>query len=195
MKQHLFLAGCLLLLPTGALAQVTVNPAALQQLAGIEPPPLPMAVAMPVVVPVHHWPHTYMARPKPTVQISARVPAPVVAKPLPPKAAPTPPALPAVVRPAAPVTLVFAPGSAGLSANAAAALKPFCASLGKIGVDARAPTDPADPSAAMRLSLDRAMAIQAALTACGVPAQNILPRADGNVPGKNEDAALIGAAP
>jgi len=45
----------------------------------------------------------------------------------------------------------------------------------------------------MRLSLARALTVQAALTACGVPPQNILPRAQGAVPGQNEDEAVIGS--
>lgn len=197
MKQILLLTGFLLAAPLPALAQVTVNPAALQQLAGIEPPP-PMVVETAEPVPVvHHWTHhTHVAAPKPVApeQVSARVVAPMVAKPVPPvaqTAAHVPP--PGPEKPAAPVALVFAPGSADLPANATSALKPFCTAPGKVAVNARAPTDPSDPSGAMRLSLSRAMAVQAALTACGVPPQNILPRAQGAVPGQNEDEAVIGS--
>ena len=202
MKQILLLTGFLLAAPLPALAQVTVNPAALQQLAGIAPPPpVVVEIAEPVPV-VHHWKHTaHVAASKPIEQASARVAAPSAAKPVPPAAAPPvqtaahvpPPAPPTPAKPAAPVALVFAPDSADLPANATAALKPFCAAPGKIAVDARAPTDPTDPSGAMRLSLARALTVQAALTACGVPPQNILPRALGAVPGQNEDEAVIGS--
>jgi len=95
-------------------------------------------------------------------------------------------------KPLAPVQLSFAPGSADLPANAAAALKPFCATGGMVSIDAHAPASPADPSVAMRLSLSRAMAVKNALTACGVPAQNIVPRAMGGGPGQNDDETLIG---
>lgn len=195
MRQHLLLTGFLFLTPLPALAQVVVNPAALQQLAGIEPPPPPVAMVVPVAAPVHHW---TQRKPKPApkpaapVQASARV----VAPPAPPKATatakpqPIPPAAPKAL---APVTLAFTPGSADLPAGAAAALKPYCASSSHIAIDGRAPADPADPSAAMRLSLARALAVQAALTSCGVPPQNILPRALGAVPGKDENAIVVGS--
>ncbi len=89
--------------------------------------------------------------------------------------------------------LLFAPGSADLPSNAAAALKPICTASSQVTVETRAPTDPHDPSAAMHLSLSRALAVQAALTSCGVPPQNILPRADGGLPGQNEDETIIGS--
>jgi hypothetical protein len=189
-KQIFVLAGFLFLTPLCALAQVTVNPAALQQLAGISaPPPPPVAMTAPVVVVVvHHWPHirhpvvaVATAKLPPPVPVAARVVAP-----------PTPKPAPTAPKPVANVTLVFAPGSADLPGNAATALKPFCTASGVVAVDARAPTDPSDPSAAMRLSLARAFAVRDALAACGLPAQNSLPRADGNVPGQNEDATAIG---
>jgi hypothetical protein len=88
--------------------------------------------------------------------------------------------------------LKFAAGSAALPATAAAALKPFCTAPGMIGINARAPNDPADPSAAMRLSLTRAMALRSALIACGVPSSSIVPRALGAVPGQDEDATELG---
>ena len=44
----------------------------------------------------------------------------------------------------------------------------------------------------MRLSLARALAVRDALVACGVPSQNILPRALGAVPGQNEDETVLG---
>ena len=194
MKQLFLLTGFLFASPLPALAQVVVNSAALQQLAGIEPPP-PLVMEAPVAAPVvHHWKHPAHAAvatlkpagalPKP-VQAAARVVAPAAVTAA--KQVPKP------VVPAGPVALKFAPGDDELPANAAAALKPFCTEPGHISVSARAPAVAADPSAAMRLSLSRALAVQAALTACGVPPQNILPRALGAVPGQNEDEAVIGS--
>jgi len=190
-KQILLLTGFLLLLsPLPALAQVTVNPAALQQLAGIEPPPpVAMAVSLPVAAPVHHWAHSAH------ITVRPLAPAQAVAGPKPPAPVQTAARVPPPALPAAPVALVFAPGSADLPANATAALKPFCTTPGKVAVDARAPNDPSDPSGAMRLSLARALAVQSALASCGVPPQNILPRAQGAVPGQNEDEAVIGGGP
>jgi len=169
-----------------ALAQVVFNPAALVQLAGIAPPP-PPAVEVPPPAPAHHVYHHHhnlmpaVARPVPPPVVA------VLARPVPPvvKPAPAPKAL-------TPVGLVFAPGSAALPANAAAMLKPYCGDTGVVGIDARAPGDASDPSTAMRLSLARALAVRDALAACGVPAQNIIPRADGAVAGQNDDETLLG---
>ena len=118
------------------------------------------------------------------VPVAARIVAPPAPKPA-----------PAAPKPMAPVSLVFAPGSSTLPGNAAAALKPFCTAMGQIAIDARAPADPSDPSAAMRLSLARAFTVRDALTACGVPGSRILPRADGDVPGQNEDETVVGGGP
>jgi hypothetical protein len=184
------LLAALILCPVVAAAQVTMHPAALAQLAGIP------------AHPVHHRHHhrIHVAKIKilaPTLVV-ARPPAVL---PPPPHPAPPPPARPAAAAsppppppppPPAPLTLAFAPGSAALPANAAGALKPFCKTAGVIGISARAPGDPSDPSVAMRLSLARALAVRDALTACGVPAQNILPRALGSVPGQNEDETVLG---
>ncbi len=102
---------------------------------------------------------------------------PVVATAV-PKPAPAPkpaPGMPAI-------TVTFAPAADDLPGNAAAALQPVCKQAGPAGlvaIDAYAPADAADPSAAMRLSLSRAFAVRDALTGCGVPAAHIIPRADG----------------
>jgi len=215
-KQHFVLTGFLLLAPLPALAQVTVNPAALQQLAGIAPPP-PLIIETAAPVPVHHKPRaahpigweahggdldTIMAlksrlhpgtqplksgtQPVAPVQTAAHVPPPA-----PPKPGPAP--IPVIAKPAGPATLTFGPDSDVLPANAAESLKPFCTAPGHVSVYARAPAVASDPSAALRLSLSRALAVQQALIACGVPEQNILPRALGAVPGQNEDEAVIGS--
>ncbi len=200
------------LLPSLAAAQVKVNPAALAQLAGIAPArPAAVAAAKPVSPPSRRVIHAVKPAPlKPLAPPAAPAPAkPISAKPTPAKptpAAPTP-AKPAVAVPPAPalgtqapapvatpqaLVVAFAPGSATLPAGTTAALKPFCETRGVIGIDARAPADPSDPSLAMRLSLARALALRDALTSCGVASQNILPRALGSVPGKNDDEAVLG---
>lgn len=198
MKAFYFLSGFVVLAPCCASAQVTVNPAALQQLVGIAPTPSPSALPKtkpaPPQKPWHK--HATMATQKPPVS-----------KPEAPKPpAPKPAMVPAVVAPALapkpapaatvpkPVLLKFAPGSTDLPPDAAALIKPFCTVSGDITIDARAPNTPGDPSAAMRLSLARAIAVHDALEACGVPAQNILPRALGAVPGQDEDEAVLGSA-
>ncbi len=191
--KHFFAAaGLLLLFPGLALAQVTVNPAALQQLAGIIAPP---RFSPPMAAPVAHY-----VKPPHRAMVAARRPAApvrqaairVVAPPAPRVSPASAKSLPA--KPLTPVSVAFAPGSAALPPGAAAVLQPFCTARGQVAVDARAPTDPTDPSAAMRLSLSRAFAVQQALTACGVPPQNILPRADGDVPGRNEDETVVGSS-
>ncbi len=191
------------------MAQVSVNTAALQQLAGIEPPP-PKPVVMPAPAPVHHWVRKAPAKAAaskpaaPVEQAAAHVPVPQGTAPKPahmpvPQGAPPKPAeaakppAPQPSKPPAPVSLTFAPGSSTLPANAAAVLKPFCTAPGMVSIDARAPAVASDPSAAMRLSLARAFAVRDALTACGLAAQNILPRADGAAPGQNEDSTIIGS--
>ncbi len=146
-----------------------------------------------MVRPVIRQPHPHYdhhAKPKAPETIAPAKPTP----PAKPQPAPAPKvALPKAV--SAPVARIeFAPGSATLPAGAIAALKPFCTASAPVPVVARAPTDPNDPSGAMRLSLNRAFAIRDALVACGVPAQNIIPRASGSVPGADENEALIGAS-
>lgn len=197
------------LLPSLAAAQVKINPAALAQLAGI-PPARPAAAPAPPAKPAWHPSRRVIrvVKPAPLKPLPAPA-APAVAKPVPAKAAPAKaaPARPAVAVPPAPalgapapapvatpqaLVVAFAPGSATLPAGTTAALKPFCETRGVIGIDARAPADPSDPSLAMRLSLARALALRDALTSCGVASQNILPRALGSVPGKNDDEAVLG---
>jgi hypothetical protein len=113
---------------------------------------------------------------------------PVVAKPA--------TAAPVVPKPAAPparVEIAFATGSATLPADAAARLTPFCKVSGPIVINARAPADPDDNSSSMRLSLARALAVRAVLSACGVMSQNLLPRALGAAPGGADNITEIEA--
>ena len=189
MNRFFIIAG-LCMLPAMAAAQVTVNPAALQQLAGITPPPVQVFAAPPQPG-VHRVRHRHLAimmvRPKSPVM------APLVAKPVPPKPVPVVVRVPAPVV-LGPVALTFADGSADLPAAAAGALKPYCKSNGIFAIDARAAGDPSDPSVAMRLSLARAMAVRDALVRCGVPSANIIPRALGEVPGANNDETQLAQA-
>lgn len=175
-------------------AQVVINQAALDQLAGIK---TVVAVGAAAVVPVKPRP-----RPRVVVHVNPVVavvavkpvvpaPAPVVAKPVQPVVAkPVVPKLP----PLGPVTITFAAGDTDLPANAAAALQPICALAGADGlvsIDAYAAASGGDISAPMRNSLTRAFAVRDALTACGVPAAHIIPKADGAVAGKSPDAAVV----
>jgi hypothetical protein len=168
-----------------ARAQVLINPAALVQLAGVAPQ---AATASPPRPATHRSIRRIARRPTPPVVAAVArsappAPTPVVARP-PPK--------PVVI---APVALRFAAGSAALPGNAAAALRQICTqSGGFVAVDATAPGDPSDPSVAMRLSLARALAVRDALTACGIPGTRILPRALGDLPGRDDNAALVTGA-
>ena len=121
---------------------------------------------------------------------------PVVARAAP--AAPKPP-VPAPAAPRArapgprPVDIAFAADSATLPAGAQTRLAPFCKVSGPIVINARAPADPGDNSHSMRLSLARALAVRAVLSACGVASQNIFPRALGAAPGGATDNTQIQA--
>jgi hypothetical protein len=190
-----FCSVLLFLVPALACAQVVVNQAALDQLAGIQPKPVEVVeVPKPVV---HHVVHhvvvhksaapvtVAVAKPPPPVPIPV-VAKPVIAKPVAPKPAVPPPA----------ASLHFASGSADLPAGAAAALQPFCADkTARVTINAVAPGDPSDPSVAMRLSMQRAFAVRAALTGCGVPDANIRPRALGSAGAKDLDTTQVTAAP
>lgn len=180
------LAALLALTAPYALAQVRVDPAALGQLAGPPAAPPPQAKPVPAVAaPVPHAVHHHHAAP------ATRPAAPV--PPAGPAPAPPPPAsaTPAQTKILPPVRISFAPGTADLPASAGSALKPFCAAGGVITIAAHAPANPSDPSAAMRLSLTRALAVKAVLAACGVPVQNIVPRAASAPPGHDDDAAVV----
>ncbi len=197
----------LCLTPAVARAQVTVNPAALQQLAGfvVAPPPaaLPPAIRH-VVHKIRPRPAVVMIKPPPVAVPPAAAPKPVVSKPVVPPAPPVaaPPPLPVIAKPViplpppkpalpAPLVVAFSSGSAALPGNAGAGLKPFCAAKGDtLIIDAYAPGDPSDPSAAMRLSMSRAFALRDALAACGVPGAQIIPRADGAT-GKDLETARV----
>ncbi len=118
-----------------------------------------------------------------TAAALAPAPVPVVARPAPP-AAPLPRA-----------DIHFAGGSAALPAGAKAALAPLCSHAGTVVVNAVAPADASDPSAAMRLSMSRAFAVRDALAACGVPTAHILPLALGHIAGHDPDVTLVRISP
>lgn len=203
-KISVWLCGLLLVAPACAHAQVTVNQAALRQLQGLPAPaPVEAPAARPAVARPHklykrhiekHLAETHaavkpvpvVAKPAPAPKPAMPAPQPVVAKPAVPPAPPKP-AIPSLA------TLDFAPGSAALPANAQAVLKPFCAASTPVPVIAHAPRDPNDASGAMRLSLARAFAIRDALTACGVSAANVIPRAAGPAKSGDSNQAEIGA--
>lgn len=191
MKPWFLLILLLICTPLAARAQVSVNAAALDQLAGITavaPPPLkppkPVHAAHPVVRARHRAVLTEAPHPAPPIAAAARLAPPALAAP--------PPAKPIVV---APSSLVFAPGSATLPANASNILKPFCQAARDIGIDARAPPDANGVSGAMRLSLARALAVRDALLACGVAPANLLPRALGSAAGVDDNVTTISSGP
>ncbi len=208
MKPYFAILAGLVVAAPGAWAQVTINQAALDQLAGIPPAVITAPPALrqaPHRVTYRPVVHHHVAVPPPSLA-SSSVPKAVVA----PKPAPAAPpaelamAKPVVPKPAAPppvappanVEVVFAAGASDLPAGAGAQLKAFCAKpapAGFITIDAYAAPDPTDPSVAPRLSLSRAFAVRDALVACGVPSSSIIPRADGA--GKNPDVAKVSVTP
>jgi hypothetical protein len=183
----------LCLAPALAYAQVVVNPAALQQLAGIAPAspaplPAPLIKHHRIVYKITRKP---AAKPPTAATVKPAIVAPAIVTPA------AMPATPVIAKPApppGPVILHFALGSADLPPGAAAVLKPLCGSKNFIAVNATAPGSAADPSVAMRLSLSRAFAVRDALTACGVKSTLILPRALGSVAGHDEDITEVSEA-
>jgi outer membrane protein OmpA-like peptidoglycan-associated protein len=195
-----YFAGLLSLLPAAARAQVLINQAALDQLAGVQAPAAAPQGAVPSIrKPAFH--RHMMAH---VLAVAVRPVAPVVAAPKsapaaqPVVAKPAPAVTPAVkLSPTGAVTIAFAAGGTDLPASAAAGLQPICARAGADGlvtIDAFGAADGTDVSAPMRMSLTRAFAVRDALTACGVPAAHIIPRADGAVTGKDPDRAVVSLA-
>jgi outer membrane protein OmpA-like peptidoglycan-associated protein len=88
----------------------------------------------------------------------------------------------------------FAPGAAALADSGTAEVRHLAAAVHPgpnttFDVAAHAPASGDDPSAARRLSLDRALAVRAALIAVGVPAANVYLRALGAPPPAQADLA------
>ncbi len=209
-----FFALALFFPPIAASAQVMINQAALDQLAGIPPvtvtapPEIRQAPSRVTYRPVVH--KHVVVKPATTVLASSRaIPKTPVAPPVTPapQTVPAAPqAQPAVARPVIPkpalpkaparAAVTFAAGGSDLPPGIIAQLKPFCtdtAPSGPITIDAYAAADPSDPSAAPRLSMARAFALRDALMACGIPSASIVARADGA--GKNPNVAQISGAP
>jgi hypothetical protein len=201
-KPYLFLLAGLIFFPPRAQAQVVINQAALDQLAGIPP----VVITAPPVLRAPSHKIAYRPRlhrriaPRPAARLASSR---IVPQPVPPRkpSASAPPILAAVARPVlakpAPppsAAIIFASGASDLPAGIAGQLKPFCAdkTSGPITIDAYAAADPSDPSAALRLSMSRAFALRDALTACGIASASIIARADG-ANGKNPDRAVISA--
>jgi outer membrane protein OmpA-like peptidoglycan-associated protein len=183
----------LTLLATPAGAQVVVNNAALQQLAGIEPAPAPA----PVKPVAHRAPKMIMHRPLArAAPHKMPVAVPVVAPVKPSPAAPAKPT-PARRAPSAPASLglVFATGSADISPQQAVSLQKFATTPGSaqahFEIDARAPAAAGDPSVARRLSLMRAMAVRDGLVKAGIPQGDILLRALGSEAGAPADSTMV----
>ncbi|MGE4481799.1 hypothetical protein [Acidocella sp.] len=204
MNKALWLPGLVVLIPAWANAQVSVNPAALQQLRGL-PPAASASALQPVTAkppaPAHEQPAAHK-HPKPHHPAKPANPAPL---PLPPPSPdspavsqpPSPPsAKPVEHKPSAPpvARLAFAPGSSALPADATSILKPFCSPDARVPILTRVPADSTDASGSMRLAMARAFALRDALIACGVKPQNIIPRAIGGTPGADNNEALIGAS-
>lgn len=200
-KTTLWLLPLVLLAPLCAHAQVQINPAALRQLQGLPLVSAPASAAKANLQPLHqnHSPPQPAALPASTTSPPAE---PAVAsspvRTAAPKAAEAPqpakadtathvPALPPMV------TIKFAAGSAALPADSAAILKAFCTTQDRIPILAKAPATPDNPGNGMQLSAQRALAVRAALIACGVPAQNIIPQASVDISAMNSNVTLIGA--
>ncbi|MDE8345687.1 MAG: hypothetical protein POH28_05855 [Acidocella sp.] len=174
--------------PLSARAQVSVNPAALAQLAGLPPVSASAPAARRPALVVHHPRHTPRIIPnhhKAAVIVAMAHPAP--ATPISP-----PPAKPIVL---APLSVIFAPGSAALPQGAPVALRPFCHAAQYIRIDAHAPPGADGASGAMRLSLARAMAVRDALAACGAAPTLLLPRALGSLAGADNNVTTISSGP
>ncbi len=206
MKPYLPLIAGLLLFAPDARAQVIINQAALDQLAGIAPPVISAPEAIRQPPPKAAYRHVPRRHSSAVAHIMAASVAPKTVVPRP--AAPQPSVTAVVAKPAAlppiaakaprllPVVIDFAAGSADLPGNGAAALRPICAHAnGVITIDAYAVADPSDPSSPARLSMSRAFAIRDALSACGIPAGNIIPRANGAAKTNNPDAAEVSPSP
>lgn len=185
MKAYPYFILFLLFLPCIAAAQVSVSTSALQQLAGV--------TRHPAVNPQPNHPHEVAAKRK--IPAAPQPPTTLAAPPaITPAALPAAKPQPAVAAPPPPVTLVFADGSAALPADAATKINAFCHVQLSLRIDATAKANADDASAAMRLSLARALAVRDVLRGCGVPAEQILPRALGDVKNTNDNAATLGVA-
>lgn len=94
------------------------------------------------------------------------------------------------------VRITFAPGSAAISAAAQKSLQPVCSkTTTSLPLITRAADRNGNTANAMQLAMERALALRAALIACGVPPQSIIPYAVGPIAGADNNQALIGVSP
>ncbi len=211
---HLFTIGAVLALSSAAMAQVTVNPGALELLpqaprrpAPGRPTP-PARAAVPSPAPAHPAPRSPVRpTPAPPPPQAARPPAVPVTPPAilalpPPIQVPVahPPPVPVVPTSAdapgaaAPLPgglrLTFGPDRADLNPVTEAALRQFARGLkdseASVNVYAYATGSTEDPSTPRRLSLARALAARAVLINEGIASTRIYPRALGPVGGDTD---------
>jgi outer membrane protein OmpA-like peptidoglycan-associated protein len=213
-KSTHFLAGLMLVLGCcPALAEVTYDPKALDQLA-----PAAHAPAHPVTQPAHEPRRRpaprrvvqHHAAEKPPLRPAVAAPAPHPAMPVVPLAPPPLPNIPppifvpvspiappppAVITATAPgiatplpggLRISFGSGRSDLSPATAAALRALAAGRPagtRFTISAYAPGTTDDPSTPRRLSLSRALTVRSLLIAQGIPSERVYPRPLGAGPG------------
>lgn len=185
-----------------AMAQITVNPQALQQLSGVAP----STPSPPAQHAIHRATHREARRqagrrvvhrplplpppvpPSPEVASAAIAPPPPVPSPK-PKPKPEPHAL----------TLVFAGTGSALQTDQSHDIARFVGTspnpAARYVIQATAPGVTSDPSVARRLSLDRGQAVQAALRQAGVDPERIIVQALGDPPGIPDNRAVLTELP
>jgi len=195
------LAGVLVLWAGATVAQVAVNPSALNGLRENHAPAHPVRRAPARRAPVHPVPARREAAPPPIAPAAPVVPPAPPAKPeLPPViAVPTQRPEPMPVIPMAAdapggaetipegLRVTFGPGRADLNPASVAAIRAYAAPFetpngGTVNVVAYAAGPADDPSTARRLSLDRGLAVRAVLLNAGVVSTRIYVRALGTPP-------------
>ena len=191
----------LLLPPSWAEAQVSVDLGALGPPARLPPVQAPRERVAPVPVPRQAAPDLHAVKvpaAKPRPRAADTNPAQATAPAAPPLAAPPPAASPALVaapalaassraapRPMpAPVRLVFAAGKSDLTSPEEAAIRTLAKAIptpeaSSVSVLAYAAGSPDDPSTARRLSLSRGLAVRTVLIDAGIPSGQIYVRALG----------------
>lgn len=173
-------------IPPGEGTAVAATPAPTE---AVPPQPAPHTPPRPTAPPAHG--PAVAIGPLPTLPPAPPGPPAPVAPPQEPAGAPA-------VGQAAPQTAVvsFAQGQSTLAAPATQALSALAHTAANspnatVNVLAYAPADPADPSAARRISLERALAIRTALMAGGVPSARIYLRALGSTGTTTPDHADV----
>ncbi len=167
-------------------APATQTPAVAQTPAPVAPAPAPVARANPALVPATRAPK---AAPPPAPAVAAITPAVPAAPPAPPppQIGAPPTATPGPAHPSE-ASITFTPGESALTEDAARKLAEIGHAAAQnttatVNVLAYAPADPHDPSAARRMSLQRALSVRTALMSAGMPSSRIYLRALGSEPG------------